>query len=120
MNRCTPAVSNATLPRVRDCTNDFETAKLWRGVQACLFGGSELEFVFEGISGCEVNPNAGVCRIGTARLFEPPYRLVRAGLEQMNTPNTVVTIVGPGIARAETYRLLVSQERFIYRSHRRG
>ena len=33
--RCAPAFSNATLPTVRDGVNDFETAKLRRGVQAC-------------------------------------------------------------------------------------
>src|SRR5215471_5947427 len=71
------------------------------------FGGSELEFVFEGISSCEVDPNARVRRIGTACLFKPPDCLVRAGLQQMNTPNTVVPIADPGIARAKMYRLLV-------------
>ena len=30
------AFSNATLPTVRGCVDDFETAKLRRGVQACL------------------------------------------------------------------------------------
>ena len=32
---CAPAFWNATLPTVRDCVTDFETAKSRRGVQAC-------------------------------------------------------------------------------------
>jgi hypothetical protein len=36
VTRCAPAFSNATMPTVRESVNDFETAKLRRGVQACL------------------------------------------------------------------------------------
>ena len=32
VTRCTPAFSDATPPTVRDCVNDFDTAKLRRGV----------------------------------------------------------------------------------------
>ena len=34
--RCAPAFSDATMPTVRESVNDFETAKLRRGVQARL------------------------------------------------------------------------------------
>jgi hypothetical protein len=33
VTRCAPAFWNATLPTVRDCVTDFETAKSRRGVQ---------------------------------------------------------------------------------------
>ena len=36
VTRCAPAFSNATMPTVRESVNDFETAKLRRGVQAYL------------------------------------------------------------------------------------
>jgi hypothetical protein len=35
VTRSAPAFWNATLPTVRDCVTDFETAKSRRGVQAC-------------------------------------------------------------------------------------
>jgi hypothetical protein len=37
-------------------------------------------------------------------------------LQQVHTPNTVVPTADSGIARAEAYRSLVKQKRFVYSS----
>ena len=70
-------------------------------------GGGPVQLAFEAIGAGEEPMRGRIPGIGATRLFEPRDRLVGARLEQMHSPNIVVSNSNRGVAGAEANGLLL-------------
>jgi hypothetical protein len=71
------------------------------------FESGPLDIPFKRVGGSEPGVMERICRIGSARSFEPEDRLVDPRLNQIRLPDPAVPQVDTLIPRAETDGLLV-------------